>query len=70
MQGGKNRFLPKELNATGLVEVSSAGNLVNPLMFLYGTERRGSGAMDSEAEAALWFFQISSQRESQKNRSA
>ncbi len=39
MQGGKNWILPKDMNAGS----SLAGNLVNPLISLYGTEWRDRG---------------------------
>ncbi len=43
MQGGKNRTLPKEINANRFFCDSLAGNLENPLMSLYGTEWRERG---------------------------
>jgi hypothetical protein len=45
MQGGKNWFLPKEMNANRFFWDSHAlaGNLVKPLLSLYGTEWRERG---------------------------
>jgi hypothetical protein len=44
MQGGKNWFLPKEINANGsLLRLSLAGNLEKPLMSPYGTKWRERG---------------------------
>ncbi len=44
MQGGKNWILPKDINAKPvLLGLALAGNLVKPLMSLYGTEWRVRG---------------------------
>jgi hypothetical protein len=44
MQGGKNWILPKKINAKPvLLGLSLAGNLVKPLMSLYGTKWRERG---------------------------
>jgi hypothetical protein len=43
MQGGKNWILSKEMNAPVLLGLSLAGNLVKPLLSLYGTKWRERG---------------------------
>jgi hypothetical protein len=55
IQGGKNWILPKERYAKPiLLRLLLTGNLVKPLMSLYGTEwRGGSVAMDSDVKQCL-----------------
>jgi hypothetical protein len=43
MQGGKNWFLPKEMNANRFFWDSLAGYLVKPVLSLYGIEWRERG---------------------------
>jgi hypothetical protein len=43
MQGGKNWFLPRDERKPVLLGLSLAGNLVKPLLSLYGTEWRERG---------------------------
>jgi hypothetical protein len=45
IKGGKNRTLPKEINADRpvLLRLSLAGNLEKPLMSLHGTKWRAHG---------------------------